>query len=202
MLKLTGHDANGNNNITNIIQKSNQNSHERNDLPIAKQINSIIKPSLEPVRARHKGANRQTIEKVLQQPMINDDTALIEVTYEKDGDVMMVLRAMASYNRRHDEVIQIFYEPFLRKFEATLILQRWIKGILFRKRQKPIFRELPNKKLALGPETIADRLITAENTPYAHYVLLERVARRIQRCYRKFSLRQRVNTLINIAKYV
>ena len=65
MLKLTGHDANGNNNITNIIQKSNQNSHERNGLPIAKQINSIIKPSLEPVKARHKGANRQTVEEVL-----------------------------------------------------------------------------------------------------------------------------------------
>ena len=66
--------------------------------------------------------------------MINEDTALIEVTYEKDSAVMLVLQAMASYNRRHDEVIQVFYEPFLRKFEATLILQRWIKGIIFRKR--------------------------------------------------------------------
>ena len=77
-----------------------------------------------------------------------------------------------------------------------------MKGLIFRKRQKPIFRELPNGSLVLRPELLSDRNTIAENTHYAHYVLINRVARRIQRCYRKWALRQRVNTLINISNYV
>ena len=111
--------------------------------------------------------------------MIADDTALVEVTFERDFEVAQVLRAMASYNRRNSKIIQVFYEPFLRKFEATMLLQRWIKGILFRKKQKPIFVERSDKSLVLGHESLVDRPILAENTHYAHYVLIERVARRI-----------------------
>jgi len=133
----------------------------------------MIRPSLEPVKARYRNAhNRAPIEEVLQKSMINDDTALVEVTFENDFEVAQVLHAMASYNRRNRKVIQIFYMPFLRKFEATLILQRWFKGYLFRKRQKPIFIELWDKTLVLGPESIANRPILAENTHYAHYVLI------------------------------
>lgn len=71
--------------------------------------------------------------------MIDDETALVEVTFDSDFEISQSLKAMASYNRRNATVIEVFYEPFMRRFEAAFILQRWMKGVLFRRRTKPIF---------------------------------------------------------------
>jgi hypothetical protein len=144
-------------------------------------------------------SGRTSIQEVLSKPVINADTALVEVTFSGDIEISLVLRTIASFNRRHDDVIQVFYEPFLRRFEATMILQRWFKGILFRQRTKPIFKER-GKNFVLGP-SIAGRLITLENTLYSHYVIIQRVARRIQRSFRRWRLRMRLSCLINIAEY-
>ena len=103
-------------------------------------------------------------------PQINEDNALVEVAFSGDIEVSLVLRTIASYNRRHNNVIQIFYEPFLKKFEATMILQRWLKGILFRRRTKPIFEER-GKRFVLGP-SIVGRAITLETTIYQHYMII------------------------------
>ena len=80
-----------------------------------------------------------------------------------------------------------------------MILQRWFKGILFRRRTKPIFVER-GKGFVLGP-SILGRSITLETTIHHHFMIIQRVARRIQRCFRRWSLRMRLNCLINIAEY-
>ena len=167
---------------------------------LPKIVNSCIKPSLEPHVAHHaEKTDRTSIQEVLSKPVINVDNALVEVTFSGDIEISLVLRTIASFNRRREDVIQVFYEPFLRRFEATMILQRWFKGILFRRRTKPIFKER-GKYFVLGPSMVG-RLITLENTLYSHYVIIQRVARRIQRSFRRWRLRIRLSCLINIAEY-
>ena len=51
-----------------------------------------------------------------------------------------------------------------------MILQRWLKGILFRRRTKPIFEER-GKRFVLGP-SIVGRAITLETTIYQHYMII------------------------------
>lgn len=111
----------------------------------------------------------------------------------------VVLSTIASYNRRHDDVVQIFYGAFLRRYEAILIMQRWFKGVLFRRRLKPIFTER-NKKFVLI-RSLVDKQVTVENTLYSHYVLISRVSRMIQRSFRRWRLRIRLSCLANIANY-
>ena len=52
--------------------------------------------------------------------MIDDETALIEVTFESQFELSQILLGIASYNRRNHECLQVFYEPFLNKFEAII----------------------------------------------------------------------------------
>ena len=126
---------------------------------------------------------------------------LYEVSYDNDFDLSQSLRAIASYNRRHREVIQVFYEPFLQKLKTVLRLQNWIKGVLFRRRQKPIFVARPNGERVLG-NSLVGRPITLENTLHVHYILLSRVAGKLQRVWRWRCLRMRTMTLAKIARYV
>ena len=50
--------------------------------------------------------------------------------------------------------------------------------------------------------SLVGRPITLENTLHVHYILLSRVAGKLQRVWRWRCLRMRLNTLANIAKYV
>ena len=65
-------------------------------------------------------------------PQIDDETALIAVSFENDSKLSQVLRAIMKYNRYHDDIILVFYEPFLRRFKASEKIQRWAKGLFFR----------------------------------------------------------------------
>lgn len=103
---------------------------------------------------------------------------LIEITFKDDFDVARAIEEIAHFNRRHHFVIQIFYEPYLRRFQSTLILQRWYKGILFKRKTKPIFVERPDGTLVLG-DSIVGRPINLDNTLYQHFALIQRVARRV-----------------------
>ena len=78
---------------------------------------------------------------VLQMPQIDEETALIAVTFESDQKLSEVFRAIMKYNRYHDDIILVFYEPFLQAFRAREKLQRWAKGLLFRRGQAPVFEE-------------------------------------------------------------
>ena len=173
----------------------------RNQLLPSREINQFIKPTLEPTKANIDKQNRGDISAILSKSIIDDETALIEATFDNDFEVATVIRAVASYNRRNPNIIQIFYEPFLQRMESVLRIQRWIKGILFRRKTKPLFMERPNGDFVLLPINLANRQITVDNTLYSHYVLLQRVTRRIQRCYRKWRIRHRLGALINIANY-
>lgn len=51
-------------------------------------------------------------------PQIDDQTALISVTFENDTQFARVFRAIMKYNRFHDDIILVFYEPWLIKFRA------------------------------------------------------------------------------------
>ena len=52
------------------------------------------------------------------------------------------------------------------------------------------------------PESIAGRPLLIENTLFSHYSQMQKVARRIQRVWRKRCLRMRISALANIADYV
>lgn len=66
---------------------------------------------------------------------------LIEVSYGNDNEVAQVLRQMTVHNWYNPkEVIQVIYEPFLVRLAARIKLQRWYRGIVERRRQKPIFQ--------------------------------------------------------------
>ena len=87
------------------------------------------------------------------------------------------MQAIATYNRRYSDVIQVFYGPYLKRFEAIMILQRWFKGILFRRRLKPLFIQNNNKFVLI--RSLVNREVTFENTIYSHFVLIQRIARMI-----------------------
>ena len=72
---------------------------------------------------------RKKIEDVLAMPQIDEETALICVTFENDTKLAEVFRAIMKYNRYHDDIILVFYEPWLVKFRAQEKLQRWAKGL-------------------------------------------------------------------------
>ena len=64
--------------------------------------------------------------------------------------------------------------------------------------QKPIFE---NDRPKLRPNLLEKKQITIENTLYSHFAVINRVARKIQSAFRQRSLKVRINSLINIAKY-
>jgi len=76
-----------------------------------------------------------------------------------------------------------------------------MKGLLFRRRTKPIFINKNNRQI-LGPNSLVGRSVTLDNTKYTHYVLIMIIAKRIQRFYRIKCLKRRIDTLTNIANYV
>ena len=143
------------------------------------KINEFIRPTLEPSKAHFDKKKRLDIDTVLTKTIIDDETALIEVSFDNDFELAQVIRAVTSYNRRNGTIIQMFYEPFLRRLEAALRLQRWMKGILFRRKTKPLFRERSRGGYVMLVPPIIGRPITVNNTLYGHYVLIQRVVRRI-----------------------
>ena len=69
-------------------------------------MNTFIKPSLEPHVAHHVSKNtRESISKGLSNPIIDENTALMEVTFSGDIEVALVIQTIASFNRRHDNVV-------------------------------------------------------------------------------------------------
>ena len=115
----------------------------------------------------------------MTNPVLNDENTLVEVTFLNDFEVCQAIQSVASYNRRHRNLIEVFYEPFLVRFEATIILQRWFKGLLFRRHLKPLFRQKSHGRFVLANGSLVDRSITIENTLYSHFALIQRVVRRI-----------------------
>ncbi len=51
-------------------------------------------------------------------PQIDEETALIAVTFESDQKLAETFRAIMKYNRYHDDIVLVFYEPFLCRFKA------------------------------------------------------------------------------------
>lgn len=160
-----------------------------------------FRPQVHSARLTAQRGNRQSIDEVLNKPLIDDDTALVEMSFETDEDVYDCLRLVQFYNWQQDTSILFFYEPFLRKFEAALRLQRFFKGWIFRRRQKPLFVQRKDGSFVLGARR-ADKEITGENTVYAHFILIQRVTRVIQKAYRGWRLRHRTECLTAIAQYV
>ena len=70
----------------------------------------------------------------MSNPTYDEDKILYELTYDNDYDFAQTIFAIASYNRRHPIVIEVFYEPFLRRLKAILKLQHWFRDVLFKKR--------------------------------------------------------------------
>ena len=66
---------------------------------------------------KHKRA-RKKIEDVLAMPQIDEETALLCVTFESDQDLADAFRVIMKYNRYHDDIILVFYEPWLMRFKA------------------------------------------------------------------------------------
>ena len=54
----------------------------------------------------------------MQMAQIDEETALIAVTFDNDKKLAEVFRAIMKYNRYHDDIVLVFYEPFLRRFKA------------------------------------------------------------------------------------
>ena len=48
---------------------------------------------------------RSTIDEVLMKPMVDEETSLVECTFENDAQISEVIRNIAIYNRRYDQVI-------------------------------------------------------------------------------------------------
>ena len=46
------------------------------------------------------------------------DKILIEVPFVKDKNMLKAIKKIAMYNRRNTPVIEVFYEPFLRRLKA------------------------------------------------------------------------------------
>ena len=132
-------------------------------------------------------------------PQIDEETALIAVSFESDLKLAETFRAIMKYNRYHDDIILVFYEPFLHRFRAMQKLQRWAKGIMYRKGQKPIFEK--EGRIRLRKDFFQEKEITERNTLYGHYVVINRISKKIQDAFRSWKMRLRVNSLINIAKY-
>ena len=160
-------------------KSSSASSLKTKQLMASPKINEFIKPTLEPSKAHFDRDKRHDINDVLTNTVIDDETALIEVSFDNDFELAQVIRSISSYNRRNETIIQMFYEPFVRRLEATLRLQRWMKGIMFRRKTKPLFRERSSGGFVMLLPLITGRQVTVSNTLYGHYVLVQRVVRRI-----------------------
>ena len=136
---------------------------------------NILPPVLKPKIVKH-AKTRRKIADVIAMPEIDSQTALVSVTFEDDAHLAKVFRAIMKYNRFHDDIILVFYEPWLIKFRAQERLQRWAKGAASRMLQKPIFE---NDRPKLRYNMLEKKQITIENTLYSHFAVLNRVARKI-----------------------
>ena len=98
---------------------------------------TILPARLKPRRSKKKHTGNQvcTIE-----GGITNSVALVAVSFESDAVLAAVFRKIMQYNRQVDNILLVFYEPFMRQFCAKSIIQRWIKGTLLRSHLRQIFQ--------------------------------------------------------------
>lgn len=81
-------------------------------------------------------------------------------------------------------------------------IQNWYRSILYRRKLKPILRIHPEQdRFVLLKQSITTRQITQTNTLPKQYLLMQAISIKIQRCFRRWTLKSRLNSLILIAKY-
>jgi len=77
---------------------------------------------------------------------------------------------MISFNRINKNKLIVIYEPWVHRFWASVRIQRWIRGVLFRSKQIKLFAE---GTLRLLPNVYSLKN-SAKTTYYAHYALITR----------------------------
>lgn len=133
-----------------------------------------------------------------------DESVLIEVTYASYDHAIEMLKKINEHNWHEptEDTIQVFYMPFCERLYAIVNVQHWYRSILFRRRLKPIIEvHKTQKRFILTQKSIVGRNIKEDNTQPKHFLLLKSIVLKIQRFFRKWTLRARINSLVNIAKY-
>lgn len=70
---------------------------------------------------------------------VHAENALVICSFKDEKALITVLRKLILFNRVNKNKLIVLYEPWLIRYRATMIIQRWIRGYQFRNKQLKLF---------------------------------------------------------------
>lgn len=106
---------------------------------------------------------------------VSAENALVACTFDSDKSLLLVMRKLILFNRVNKNKLIVLFEPWLHRFRATIIIQRWIRGVLYRSKQMKLFYDGTLRMLP----TISPGDRNVQNTMLSHLAMLTRAVIRI-----------------------
>ena len=85
----------------------------------------LVPPGLTILQARlkpRKTKKRRNNTALSHAEGITNSNALVAVSFSSDAALAEVFRRIMMYNRKHDNILLVFYEPFMMQFRAKMMI--------------------------------------------------------------------------------